>query len=160
MMIRIHWPYYAVVLLLILLALLLSSALSVVNAQGDYTQQQAITLTVSLGDDKNLLRFYPSELTLETGKLYRLVLFSPSSSKHYFSSYALSQKVHTRKVQIMQANQQVAAEVKGAIREIEVYPGQTAEWWFVLVQTGTLNDLHCAIKGHREAGMVGKIIIH
>ena len=44
-------------------------------------------------------------------------------------------------------------------REIEVYPNGTAEWWFVPVKTATLNDLKCTIKGHAEAGMVGKITI-
>ena len=39
------------------------------------------------------------------------------------------------------------AEFKGAIREIEVYPGQTAEWWFVPVATGRVTDLRCGIVG-------------
>ena len=39
------------------------------------------------------------------------------------------------------------AEFKGAIREIEVYPGATAEWWFVPVATGRVSDLRCSIVG-------------
>jgi uncharacterized cupredoxin-like copper-binding protein len=58
----------------------------------------------------------------------------------------------------------VLAEFKGAIREIEVYPGQTAEWWFVPVAAGRITDLQCGIKGadgktHAEHGMVGEIVI-
>lgn len=149
---KIRWSYLTI-------ALLCNSLSNPVLAEGDLTRQDPITIPIFLGDDKNSLRFYPSRLTLETGKLYRLLITNPSPSKHYFSSYALSHKVHTRKVQVLQANKQAAVEVKGVIREIEVYPGQTAEWWFVPVQTGTLTDLHCSIKGHREAGMVGQITI-
>jgi len=45
------------------------------------------------------------------------------------------------------------------VREIEVYPGATAEWWFVPVKAGSLNDLKCTVKGHGEGGMIGTIII-
>ncbi len=51
------------------------------------------------------------------------------------------------------------AEIKGSIREIEVYPQGTAEWWFVPVKAGTFNDLKCTIAGHAEAGMVGTVTI-
>jgi uncharacterized cupredoxin-like copper-binding protein len=56
------------------------------------------------------------------------------------------------------------AELKGAIPEIEVYPGQTAEWWFVPVATGRVTDLRCGIvdktgKSHADHGMVGEIVI-
>ncbi|MFH1345838.1 MAG: hypothetical protein ABIL01_32210 [Pseudomonadota bacterium] len=37
------------------------------------------------------------------------------------------------------------AEFKGAIREIEVYPGASAEWWFVPVASGKVTDLRCGI---------------
>ena len=56
------------------------------------------------------------------------------------------------------------AEFKGAIREIEVYPGHSAEWWFVPVAAGRVTDLQCGIKGtdgrtHAEHGMTGEIVI-
>jgi hypothetical protein len=56
------------------------------------------------------------------------------------------------------------AEFKGAIREIEVYPGHAAEWWFVPVATGRVTDLQCGIvgkdqKSHADHGMVGEIVI-
>ena len=56
------------------------------------------------------------------------------------------------------------AEFKGAIREIEVYPGHRAEWWFVPVATGRVADLRCGIVGtdgktHADLGMVGEIVI-
>jgi uncharacterized cupredoxin-like copper-binding protein len=128
-------------------------------AAGDLTEQSPVEVKVQLGDRNNALRFFPDKLEFETGKLYKLVLQNPSSTAHYFSSEGLSRAVFTRKVQVVGADGKTIAEVKGNVREIEVYPGATTEWWFVPVKTGTLNDLKCTVKGHTEAGMVGTIII-
>lgn len=54
-------------------------------------------------------------------------------------------------------------EIKGAIREIEVYPGGTTEWWFVPVATGT-TEYTCSIKykdekNHTDKGMKGTVKI-
>ncbi len=87
------------------------------------------------------------------------MLHNPSTMKHYFSSEGLSRSVFTRKVQVLAAEGQTIAEIKGHIREIEVYPGGTAEWWFVPIKTGALKDLNCTIAGHSEAGMTGSITI-
>ena len=130
----------------------------IVNAQGDLTNQQPIIKSIQLGDKHNALRFYPDQLTFETGKVYKLIISNRSTQKHYFSANGMAHSVFTRKVQIVSSNQTLV-EVKGTISEIEVYPGATAEWWFVPIKTITASSLHCAIKGHREAGMVGKITI-
>ncbi len=128
-------------------------------AGGDLTRQTPIEVSVLLGNQDGALRFFPDALSLETGKLYRLILVNPSSAKHYFSSEGMSQAVYTRKVQINGKNKEPIAEVKGVIREIEVYPQGTAEWWFVPVKAGAFKDLKCTIAGHAEAGMVGAVTI-
>ena len=128
-------------------------------AAGDLTEQSPIEVTVSLGNAKDNLRFYPDSLQFETGKLYKLIIKNPSKQKHYFTSEELARAVFTRKVQIVGADNQTLAEVKGSISEIEVYPGQRAEWWFVPVKTLHDAALHCTIKGHTEAGMAGRITI-
>ena len=143
--------------LMILLALSLFP-LSVHGA-GDLTAQQPVELRVELGNKEDALRFFPDLIQLETGKLYRLILLNPSRHKHYFSSEGMSQAVFTRKVQINGKDGKPIAEVKGQIREIEVYPEGFAEWWFVPVKTGVFDDLKCTIPGHADEGMVGKIII-
>jgi uncharacterized cupredoxin-like copper-binding protein len=130
-----------------------------VHGADDLTRQEPIDLEVKLGDEKNALRFFPDSISLETGKLYRLVLLNPSAEKHYFSSAGMSDAVFTRKVQVNGSDGKPIAEVKGAIREIEVYPKGTAEWWFVPMKTGKLTDLMCTIPGHAEAGMRGAIEI-
>lgn len=128
-------------------------------AAGDMTAQQAIEITVNLGSSKNELRFYPSTLEFVTGKLYKLVIHNPSSQKHYFTADGLSRSVFTRKVQVVGKTSKTIAEVKGHIHEIEVYPGGTAEWWFVPVKTLKSSTLRCTIEGHTEAGMTGSITI-
>lgn len=131
----------------------------IANAGGDLTAQKPIVLTVELGDAKGAPRFSPDTLRLETGKLYQLRLVNPSSVAHYFTSEKFAAAVYTRKVQINGADGKPRAEIKGSVREIEVFPGASAEWWFVPIKTGSLTDLRCTIAGHTEAGMVGRIVI-
>jgi len=132
---------------------------SQVIAKGDLTKQQPIEKTIFLGDKTNHLRFFPSVLSFETGKLYKLVIKNPSPQKHYFNARNLSDSVFTRKVQVLNKNNSIIAEIKGTINEIEVYPGGTTEWWLVPVKTLHDSPLHCSISGHSEAGMTGKISI-
>lgn len=128
-------------------------------AAGDMTKQEPVEIYVNLGNEKGEIKFFPSKLLLETGKLYKLIIKNNSPQKHYFSSDKFSQAVFTRKVQISTSSGKPVAEIKGLVREIEVYPGRTAEWWFVPLKTGKFDDLRCTIPGHAEAGMVGVIEI-
>lgn len=130
---------------------------------GNLAKQEPIEVRVELGSSDGDLKFVPDSLTFETGRLYKLILRNPSNAKHYFTSPGLAAKVFTRKVQIVEESHTLA-EIKGAIREVEVYPGATAEWWFVPVSTGKLHDLHCHITDedgstHAEKGMIGTILI-
>ena len=133
---------------------------------GDLSRQNPIEVTVDLGKPGQHV-FVPNQIKLETGKLYKLILRNPSEDPHYFTSDAFSGMVFTRKVQVTQQREGktvTLAEFKGAIREIEVYPGHAAEWWFVPIAAGRVKDLRCGIvgkdgKSHAEHGMVGEIII-
>ena len=135
-----------------------------VQAAGDLSRQTPIEVTVELGKPGKHV-FEPNRF--ETGKLYKLVLTNPSNDPHYFTSHAFTQLIFTRKVQVTQMRDGklvTLAEFKGAIREIEVYPGYSAEWWFVPVATGRVTDLQCGITGpdgksHAHHGMVGEIVI-
>lgn len=137
-------------------------------AAGDLSKQDPITVRVDLGaEGVEQHRFHPDKLTFETGKLYKLVIHNPSNSKHYFTSFGFAAKVWTRKVQVMDdigPGSKTIAEIKGAVREMEVLPGGTTEWWFVPIATGVITDLHCHIKDkdgktHAEKGMTGMITI-
>jgi len=146
----------------LLAALLSSGALAAGNLAG----QTPIEVTVDLGKPGKHV-FEPRQLKFETGKLYKLILRNASNDPHYFTSHGFSQMIFTRKVQVTQSRDGktiTLAEFKGAIREIEVYPGQSAEWWFVPVATGRVTDLRCGITGsdgksHADHGMTGEIVI-
>ena len=135
-------------------------------AAGDLSRQTPIDVTVALGSPGKH-EFTPKQLKFETGKLYKLILRNDSNDPHYFTSHAFSQMVWTRKAQVTQqrdGKSVTLAEFKGAIREIEVYPGHAAEWWFVPIAAGRARDLRCGIvgkdhKSHAEHGMVGEIVI-
>ena len=147
-------------------AVALLFAAATAHAAGDLSRQEPIEVTVELGKPGRHV-FTPDKLRFETGKLYKLVLRNSSNDPHYFTSHAFTQLIYTRKVQVVQSRDGKTvplAEFKGAIREIEVYPGQTAEWWFVPIATGRATDLRCGIvaadgKSHADHGMVGEIVI-
>ncbi len=136
-------------------------------AGGNLAKQKPIEVLLDLGKDGvDKHKYYPDKLTFETGKLYKLVIHNPSNSKHYFTSMGMAHKVYTRKVQVMDdlgKGAKTIGEIKGAINEVEIYPGGTAEWWFVPVATGTV-DMGCGIKDkdgktHAKSGMHGTITI-
>ncbi len=138
-----------------------------VFAGGNLAKQRPIEVRLDLGKDGvDTHKYYPDRLTFETGKLYKLVIHNPSNSKHYFTSLGLAGKVYTRKVQVMDdlgKGAKTIGEIKGAIREVEVYPGGTTEWFFVPVSTGSV-EMRCGIKDkdgktHAEKGMHGTITI-
>ena len=135
-------------------------------AAGDLSRQTPIEVVVELGKP-GTHGFFPNKLRFETGKLYKLVLRNPSEDTQYFTSHAFTQLIFARKVQLTQrrdGKSVTLAEFKGAIREIEVYPGHSAEWWFVPVAAGRVTDLRCGIvgkdeKSHADHGMVGEIVV-
>lgn len=147
-------------------AIVLGAASGAALAAGDLSRQTPIEVTVDLGSPGKH-EFSPKQIKFETGKLYKLILKNTSNDPHYFTSHAFSQMVFTRKVQVTQmrdGKSTTLAEFKGAIREVEVYPGHAAEWWLVPVAAGRISDLRCDIKGadgktHAELGMTGEIII-
>ncbi len=113
---------------------------------------QVDEIKVSLGNSSGELRFFPSNLQLEAGKPYKLLLDNPSPNKHYFTSKDFADASWTRKVQAGKV------EVKGAIHELELKPGAEAEWVITPMKAGTY-ELHCSIEGHAPAGMVGEIVV-
>lgn len=138
------------------------------GAAGDLTRQEPVEVVVELGRPDGRHAFEPSRLRFETGRLYRLVLRNVSRDPHYFTSDEFAARVFTRKAQVTQAGPDgrtvTLAEFKGTIREIEVYPGHAAEWWFVPVATGRIADLRCGIvaadgRTHAQHGMTGEIEI-
>lgn len=84
------------------------------------------------------------------GALYRFVIKNPSKQKHFFTAEGIAHSVFTRKVQVVSSVTKTFAEAKGSIAEIEVYPGDIAECWFVPVKTMNSSSFYCAIKATRR----------
>jgi uncharacterized cupredoxin-like copper-binding protein len=113
---------------------------------------QVNEVNVSLGNTNGELKFFPDNLEFKAGRPYKLLLDNPSTVKHYFTSKDFADASWTKKVQAGKV------EVKGAIHELELQPGAAAEWVLTPMKPGTY-ELHCSIKGHAEAGMIGKIVV-
>ncbi len=132
------------------LGLLLALGLTVGVSGAIASPAPPATVAIHLGTPAGNLRFEPDQLTFTAGQHYRLVLDNPSPEKHYFTAKDFADGLWTQKVQAGDV------EVKGAIHELELKPGAIAEWVFVPERPGTY-ELHCAIAGHAEAGMVGQL---
>tara|TARA_Y100000022_G_C13225911_1_gene364858 strand:- start:561 stop:1076 length:516 start_codon:yes stop_codon:yes gene_type:complete len=134
-------------------------------AKGDLTRLPPVEVEVLMKGKKGSVHYFePSVLRFETGKLYKLEIKNISDSKHYFTSSDFVNSIFTRKVQVIKGKEKIA-EIKGNIKEVEVFPKNIVEWWFVPLKTGTFKDLFCKVfdkksrKTHKEMGMVGTIII-
>ena len=131
----------------------------------DLTKQNPIVQNILLkGKIGESHYFDPNVITFMTGKLYKLIIKNKSGSKHYFSSNSFANSIFTRKIQIYKSEEKIA-EIKGVINEVEIWPNQQIEWWFVPVKSGTFDDLFCKVKDeitnqqHSDMGMKGIIII-
>ena len=142
---RLIWQSLVLSVVVILASSLYGLPIALANSQLDEVK-------VSLGNSSGELKFFPSNLQLEAGKPYKLLLDNPSPEKHYFTSKDFADASWTRKVQAGKV------EVKGAIHELELKPGAEAEWVLTPMKAGTY-ELHCSIKGHAPAGMVGEIVV-
>ncbi|MCS6814931.1 MAG: plastocyanin/azurin family copper-binding protein [Cyanobacteria bacterium] len=118
----------------------------------DLARQPVIEQAVSLGTSDNRFVFVPDHLTFKVGDRYKLVLSNPSTQKHYFTAKDFADSIWTQKVDAGKV------EIKGAIHDLELKPGASADWVFVPMKSGTYS-LRCSIPGHAEAGMVGTLAI-
>ncbi len=135
---------------LVLGAVLLSA--TIVWAGGDLSRQTPVELKVLLGSKDAEMVILPKTWNLETGKLYKVSLANEGKVKHEWVAPEFTLTIWTRKVET------AGVEVKGVINEIELLPGAKADWYFVPIRTGEFS-MACEIEGHKEAGMVGKIVV-
>jgi uncharacterized cupredoxin-like copper-binding protein len=143
---------YIILLLMLCFSFTNTNPALAANVSGDLLKQAAIEIPVSLGNAANELKFEPNSLKFVTGKRYNLRLTNPSQQKHYFTAKDFADGIWTQKVEAGKV------EIKGAIHELELKPGATAEWVFVPLKPGKYT-LRCSVPGHTEAGMTGEIIV-
>lgn len=123
-------------------------------AAGDLSRKDVQTVTLEMGtDDDGHMYFKPDHFTFETGKAYKWVLKNVDEIKHELAINEMRERIFTRKLEITTPDDELIAEIKGDITEVEVGPGQTVEWFFVPVQTDDEIEITCEIPGHYEAGM-------
>jgi len=134
-------------------------AVPAVYAAGDLSRNNPQEIVLEMGSSGSKMYFKPDHLDLETGKAYKLVLKNTDKIKHEMEAHELVEKIFTRKVEVVDQNDNMIAEIKGNVTEIEVGPGGTVEWFFVPVQTGKNLEMDCAIEGHKAAGMFGTVTI-
>ena len=129
-------------------------------AKGDLSRANPETIVIEMGTVGQGMYFKPNHLDLETGKAYKLVLRNVDTVKHEVEVPEFTEKVFTRKVEVKDHDGKMLAEIKGAIREVEVGPGGEVEWYVVPIQTGKNLEMECALPGHKQAGMHGTITIN
>lgn len=152
MIYSVHTALSRIIRQALILGSLILLCLSLLGISPALAASQAIETQVSLGNTTGELRFFPRELEFKTGTQYKILLDNPSPVKHYFTAKDFADVSWTRKVQAGKV------EVKGAIHELELKPGATAEWVLTPMKPGKY-ELHCSIKGHAAAGMIGEIIV-
>jgi uncharacterized cupredoxin-like copper-binding protein len=129
-------------------------------AEGDWVQDGADrvasadwdameTVSVELGE----YFFAPNVITLHVDQPYTLELKNAGAEKHEFTADAFYRSIAFRKAQ------DASGEYKGPLpSEIEVFAGQQTDLYLIPTQVGEY-ELVCEIEGHKEAGMVGTIVV-
>lgn len=124
------------------------------QAEGDLSRANVIDVTIEMGSNDDGMYLKPDNYEFVTGQAYKLVLVNVDEIKHEIALSEMGERIFTRKVEIEDDAGNLVAEIKGTIREVEVGPKQTVEWFIVPVQTtdGPV-EITCELPGHYEAGM-------
>lgn len=147
------------------------AALAGTQAVG-YGKQKPLEMVLELGTKSGELVITPSELKLQTGKLYKLIVTNPSNVTHYLSVPEFGTAVQTSKIGVQggEINRtgfqnpratlaRSVASLSFKVQAIEVWPGGMAEWTFTPVRAGSYK-FGCGIPAHAHEGMVGKIRVN
>lgn len=131
------------------------------QAQGDLSRANVIDVTIEMGSNDDGMYLKPDHFEFETGQAYKLVLVNVDEIKHEIALNEMGEKIFNRKVEIADKDGNLVAEIKGSIREVEVGPNQTVEWFIVPVQTtGEAVEITCELPGHYDAGMHATAVIN
>jgi uncharacterized cupredoxin-like copper-binding protein len=129
-------------------------------ADGDLSRANVIDVVIEMGSNADGMYLKPDNLEFVTGQAYKLVLVNVDEIKHELALNEMGERIFTRKVEIADDDGNLVAEIKGSIREVEVGPGKTVEWFIVPVQTTDEPvEITCEIEGHLEAGMRASVMI-
>lgn len=144
------------------LAVLTISIAGSAFAEGDLSRANVIDVVIEMGsNDDGGMYLQPDNYEFVTGQAYKLILTNVDEVKHELALNGIGERVFTRKIEIADESGELFAEIKGNIREVEVGPGKTVEWFIVPVQTTDEPvEITCEIPGHLEAGMHASVVIN
>lgn len=130
------------------------------QAEGDLSRANVIDVTIEMGSNDSGMYLKPNEFEFVTGQAYKLILVNVDEIKHEIALNEMGERIFTRKVEITDDAGNLVAEIKGTIREVEVGPKQTVEWFIVPIQpTDGPVEITCELPGHYEAGMLASVTI-
>ena len=140
-------------------AMALSASLPA-HAEGDLSRANVIDVPIEMGSNDDGMYLKPNNFVFETGQAYKLILKNVDEIKHEISLNEMGERIFTRKLEIADENDNLVAEIKGNIREVEVGAGKTVEWFIVPVQTTDEPvEITCELPGHYESGMFATVVI-
>ncbi len=129
-------------------------------AEGDLSRANVIDVKIEMGTNDAKMYIKPDNFEFVTGQAYKLILVNVDEIKHELALNEMGERIFTRKIEIADADGNLVAEIKGNIREVEVGPGKTVEWFIVPVQTTDEPvEITCEIPGHLESGMRASVMI-
>lgn len=129
-----------------LMAIALAGVLAGCSANGS----QGPVTTVELTADN--MAYSTKELILEKGKTYKLIFKNTDRVEHDFSV----EQIPVKKVQEGHSDHGAG---KGAALHVHAAAGKTESVEFTPTEAGTYT-FACTVAGHREAGMVGKVVVN
>ena len=129
-------------------------------ADGDLSRANVIDVVIEMGSNEDGMYLKPDSYEFVTGQAYKLVLVNVDEIKHELALNEMGERIFTRKIEVADDDGNLFAEIKGNIREVEVGPGKTVEWFIVPVQTTDEPvEITCEIPGHLESGMRASVMI-
>jgi uncharacterized cupredoxin-like copper-binding protein len=133
---------------LLLLTLILTFILTACGGAAQPASAEPKTITVAL----NEFQFQPSEITVGVGQPVKLVIKNNGTVLHDFVS-------EDAMVEVM-AEHGAEHDMPGMAPKMHaaIEAGQQSTLEFKATQPGTYN-FYCTVAGHKEAGMVGKLIV-
>ena len=104
--------------------------------------QEPIEMVLQVGTEQDDFALAPGILRFEKGKLYKLVMTSPSRITHYVSAPEFGEAIDSMRL----------------TQGLELKPGERQVWYFAAEEAGTYR-VACRLMAHAKAGMVGKFIV-
>ena len=116
-------------------------------------KKPARTIKVVMREDGKKMAFEPARITLRKGEQIRFVLENDGTDDHEF---VLANAAENRKhAELMKKFPDMEHDEPNAKR---LAVGEHGEILWKFTKTGTF-EFACLIPGHREAGMVGKVVV-